>query len=277
LSWKATIDGQGSVSPTTWYGVPVVEWFSGPGARDASTDGGDVVTIFGRYFSTAVRYFAAHMRVIVLESLPHLLPSSHSNLLQRFLGAVTYGATGTEYAAQNCSVTRDHFAITCYTTRGTGRFLRWSVTVGGQTSAASVNYTSYAAPFISSMSPANFPTDGGVATVLTGTDFASLYGSASVRVYLNNFNVATPTQAEQDSFVSQQLYGQDPLGLVDSAAAFARVQSWIFTLTEIVPLVLPLPAKSAGTLSFTIPPGFGRTLSAIVLVDGVPSNQVNFS
>lgn len=54
LSWFVSIDGQASVSPTTSYGVPVISRFEGPGSVDASTDGGDAVTLFGRYFSTAV-------------------------------------------------------------------------------------------------------------------------------------------------------------------------------------------------------------------------------
>ena len=248
LAWFVTIDGQGSVSPTTSYGAPVISWFSGPGAVDASTDGGDLVTLYGRFFST-----------------------------QRFLGAVTYGATGTEYKAQNCAVTQDHVAITCVTVGGTGRFLRWSVTVGGQTSAASVNVTSYAAPRITALSPNTLLTNGDVAAVITGTNFAARWGAASVRVYLNNFNIGMPSQALIDSYTAQLVLGYDPRGIVNAASAFSTVQSWIASLTTIVPLVQPLPATSAGTLSFTLPSGFGPAQSALVLVDGVPSNIVNFS
>lgn len=236
------------MSPTTSYGVPVISWFSGPGAVDASTDGGDAVTLYGRFFST-----------------------------QRFLGAVTYGATGTEYVAQNCSVTQDHVAITCITTRGTGRFLRWSVTVGGQTSSASVNFTSYAAPRIISLAPNSLLTNGDVAAVITGTNFAARWGAAVVRVYLDNFNSEMPSQAFIDSYSAQVTLGYDPHGLVNAAEALSTVQSWVASLTSIVPLVQPLPAKSAGTLSFTLPAGFGPSQSALVLVDGVPSNIVNFS
>lgn len=248
LAWFVTIDGQNSVSPTTAYGVPVINWFSGPGAVDASTDGGDAVTLYGRFFST-----------------------------QQFLGAVTYGATGTEYVAQNCSVAQNHVAITCFTTRGTGRFLRWSVTVGGQTSAASVNFTSYAAPRITSLIPNKLLTNGDVAAVITGTDFAARWGAASVRIYLNNFNSAMPSQAFIDSYTAQAMLGYDPRGVVNAALAQSSVQSWLASLTAIVPLVQPLPATSAGTLSFLLPGGFGPSQSAIVVVDGVPSNIVNFS
>ena len=205
-----------------------------------------------------------------------LLPFS----MQRFLGAVTYGATGTEYTALNCSVVQDHVAIRCVTGPGTGRFLRWTVTVGGQTSAASANVTSYAAPRITSLVPSSLATPGGVAAVLTGFDFASRYSAAKVQVFVNNFNLAPPSQAEMDSFAAQMLVGPnaDIASLVEPAVALFTVQSWIASLTEITSLAkVALPAKSAGSLSFTLPSGFGPSLAALVLVDGVPSNVVNFS
>ena len=65
LAWFVTIDGQASVSPTTAYGVPVVGYFSGPGARDASTDGGDAITIYGQFFSTAVRIAYLYFTVLI--------------------------------------------------------------------------------------------------------------------------------------------------------------------------------------------------------------------
>lgn len=190
---------------------------------------------------------------------------------------MTYGATGTEYTAQNCSIALDHFAITCYTVRGTGRFLRWIVSVGGQRSAASANYTSYSAPRITSLVPNAILTNGGVAVVLTGYDFASRYGAAVVRVYLNNFDVASPSQTNIDSYIAQLTLGADSLGAVVPATALTTVQAWIAVLTEIVPFTLPLPEKSTGTLSFTLPSGFGPSQEVLVLVDGVPSNVIRYS
>ena len=113
--------------------------------------------------------------------------------------------------------------------------------------------------------------------MLTGTNFASRFGTAVVRVYLNNFDIKGPSMADIDSYTAQLLFGSDSLGLVEADSAIASVESWIASLTEITPFGLPLPAKSAGTLSFTLPAGFGPSQSAIVLVDGIPSNVVNFS
>jgi len=43
---------------------------------------------------------------------------------------------------------------------GTGRSLRWYVTVGGQRSLLSASVSSYAAPTVWSVAPGNYPTTG---------------------------------------------------------------------------------------------------------------------
>jgi hypothetical protein len=50
LSWVVWIGGQRSVAPSTNYGPPIISGFAGKVA-DASTNGGDSVTILGSYFS----------------------------------------------------------------------------------------------------------------------------------------------------------------------------------------------------------------------------------
>lgn len=198
--------------------------------------------------------------------------------MQAFLGAVTYGATGTEYTAINCTVVQNHTAIQCTTAPGTGRFLRWCVTVGGQTSAASANYTSYAAPFIASITPVALPTNGGVAAVLTGTNFATKFTAAKVIVYVNNFNALPPPAAEIASYTSQLVTGSDPVSAVNPVTAFADTAAWLALTTPFVPLVTSQAAKSWGTLSgFAIPAGFGASQSVLVTVSGVPSNIITYS
>ncbi|RYY34999.1 hypothetical protein EON62_02845, partial [archaeon] len=138
LTWSLVIDGQHSVSPSTSYGRPEVHSFSGRGAVNASTDGGDEVVLHGTFFSVE-----AH--------------------LQR----VTYGPSGVEYTPR-CHISVPHTEITCITVPGTGRVLTWLVTVGGQTSMASEATTSYAAPRIDGMTPSAADTPGGDVVTLTG-------------------------------------------------------------------------------------------------------------
>ena len=108
-------------------------------------------------------------------------------------------------------------------------------------------------------------------------NFASRYGGAVVRVYLNNFGIESPSRAIIDSYNAQLTMGTDSRAEVNPSAALTSVQAWIASLTEIVPLALPLPVKSSGTLSFTLPHGFGPSLQVLVVVDGVPSNIINYS
>jgi len=51
LTWSIEIEGQVSVSPTTDYHFPVITGFRGPGAVDASTDGGEQIVVIGDFFS----------------------------------------------------------------------------------------------------------------------------------------------------------------------------------------------------------------------------------
>ena len=60
---------------------------------------------------------------------------------------VTYGVTGKEYAASNCSVVKPHTEIHCVTTAGVGGNLRWIVNVANLSSETPT--TSYGIPEIS--------------------------------------------------------------------------------------------------------------------------------
>lgn len=76
-TWIVTIADQESSASTTSYGAPVITDISGPGSMNASTFGGERVTLTGRNFG----------------------PPSPS-----FLDSVTYGPGGTEYTANLCNV-----------------------------------------------------------------------------------------------------------------------------------------------------------------------------
>ena len=111
------------------YSPPGIVSLSGPGVANADPAGGQVVVITGGNFS---------------------VPS--------FLGAVTYGATGIEYAALACNVTVNHTEIQCLTSPGNGIGLRWLVTVDAQVSPLSTATSSYRSPVIVALYPAAVPT-----------------------------------------------------------------------------------------------------------------------
>lgn len=166
LLWRLTIGRQVSVAPTTAYGVPIIDSINGPGAADASTDGGELVILTGRYFS-----------------------------VQQFLEGVTYGVSGTEYTATDCRVTANHTEIRCLTAPGTGRKLSWMVRVQGQTSTRSGITTSYEAPVITSITPVSGATDGNFRAIISGTGFAFAFKAAAAVVRWNAVGSPQPSGA----------------------------------------------------------------------------------
>lgn len=130
LAWILTIGGQRSVAPSTSYGTPVILSLSGD-VVDAPTAGGGVVTLYGTDFS-----------------------------VQKYLESVTYGPSGIEHVASGCVVSTPQTAITCTMTEGTGRMLRWMVSVGGQMSRLSLVNSSYAAPTLWTLVPSHCLTSG---------------------------------------------------------------------------------------------------------------------
>jgi hypothetical protein len=144
LQWVLVIDGQRSVYPTTYYAMPEILHFSGPGSSKALSEGGQDIYIHGKNLATS-----------------------------EFLGRVTYGPYGQMYEATNCSVVEASIKIKCTTAAGVGGFLKWVVRVQGQESATSVVFTDYEKPNIEEIFPAVGPTQGGVKVVLTGTNFGS--------------------------------------------------------------------------------------------------------
>lgn len=239
LSWYVTITGQRSVSPTTAYLAPVIDSFSGPGAVNASANGRQAVTLTGRYFSTAA-----------------------------FLGVVTYGAGGRGYTATGCTVTVPHTEITCYTVPGTGRALQWTVTVGNQTSRASLATTSYAVPSITAIAPAAGPTAGGTIVTITGANFALLASSAPLTVYINNAGLVAPAGAAW-------YWGLLQAGLPDDGTT--TTASWISRLVPATTLnPIPNTATGVDAISFVLPVGFGPSREVFLVAGGVPSNVVTF-
>ena len=171
------MDNQTTLLPETSYGNPVVQWFDGPAARDAGTDGGQQVVLHGNAVAAALFAPITHTFAFLslttgynfgpAQDLEQLLEANTS----AYLESVVYGPTGTEYAAAGCRVD-SHTAITCTTIPGTGTAHRWTVTVKGQTSQASTNTTSFAVPVLHHIDITTAATRGHVVITLNGTNLA---------------------------------------------------------------------------------------------------------
>ena len=241
LTWTVVVDGQASVTPVTAYLPPIVDSFSG--ATNASTDGGELIVLTGRYFSTSA-----------------------------FLGAVTYGPGGSEYKAANCSVLVAHTQIRCFTVPGTGRALFWVVTVGNQTSARSAVATQYAAPSIASVVPSSgFATGGGATVTITGANLGLLYAASVLDVRVNALGAARP--ACLASYLALLNKGLPDDGSCAGAAAW--LAQGTVSASSFNPLVLS--PRGSSSVQFAMPRGFGATVDVLLLVDGVPSNVVQVS
>ena len=219
MVWRIIIDGLRSVASTTAYASPRIDSFI---AGNLSTFGGDVVVVIGENFGPAT-------------------PS--------YLQDVTYGPSGTEYTAQNCSVVVDHTHISCVTVPGVGANLRWVVTIAGQPSEPSAATTSYQRPSIDAWNL------GGVSLLAVG--------GYSVRLGVSNVGYH---QYLVQSYVDVLFNGGDD-----------AVRRPVNTMT------LTSNASSVGytnVAEFTMPPGLGLVIGVqLVVVDGVtgvetPSNVV---
>ena len=164
-SWSATLGSQNSnilASANTGYGPPVLASFTGPGAKDANTEGDQVVEIEGRNFG------------------PAKLPNGE---LLRSITSVTYGKKGTEYVVlvADCAVTTDHFVVTCKTVKGAGKGMNWLVTIDGQQSITPSTW--YRPPAITAIAgPTALSTQGGETLIFTGTNFGASPRDNAVKI-----------------------------------------------------------------------------------------------
>ena len=156
-SWRVAVDGIYSLPfeiAGSGYGAPAVSSLSGALAFDTSGSGADAVTISGSNFGEDVD-----------------------------LIAVTFGATGVEYAAVNCTLAVAHSELACLVGPGIGANHSWIVTVGGHSSSPSATTTSFRAPEVGALSGAgtvDASTKGGQDVVLIGTNFGEVGTAVSV-------------------------------------------------------------------------------------------------
>jgi hypothetical protein len=127
--WTVTVGMQDSLTPTSSYHEPIINVITGDGASEGRTNGGQVVVLHGLNFG----------------------PYDDG-------ATVTYGVTGKEYSPTGCAVL-NHSAIQCHTVPGIGANLLWQVVVRQQTNILGAT-TSYAAPFIHSITPWTASADG---------------------------------------------------------------------------------------------------------------------
>lgn len=176
---------------------------------------------------------------------------------------MTYGPSGIEYTA-TCSVSTPHTVITCATAPGTGRVNYWLVTVGGQISTRSTGWTSYAAPSITSISPATGPTTGGQTLSIVGANFGLKVASSRLVVKINNLQAARPTPARWAAYRTQKLAGA-------ATTTISEVEAWVGSLYS-APIITAAHGATNDTVTVAVPPGYGSRAEIIVLVDGVPSD-----
>eukprot|EP01042_Synura_sphagnicola_P003170 gene3170-3910_t len=155
LLWEVNVYGQTSSLPVSSYSLPVISSVTAVTSQDdynvlpsLSVDGGDNIIIFGTGFG----------------------PPSRSSV---FVNSVTYGPTGTEYRAVNCSVVSSS-RISCRSGAGVGASLYWKVSIDGQSSALSLQAIGYEIPSIFSIAPATLSTEGGLITI-RGSGYSKLY------------------------------------------------------------------------------------------------------
>jgi hypothetical protein len=138
LKWLVTVDEQRSSQPTTGYGLPNITEITmvagGGPAHSLQSQGAEWVYIDGHNFGT-----------------------------DALLDSVTYGWTGVEYTAQNCTVAVPHRRVMCKTMAGWGTDHVWFVTVRSQSNELNTERaatTSYSPPTLLDITPGHSRTDG---------------------------------------------------------------------------------------------------------------------
>ena len=156
LKWTVSIDSQRSTLPSTSYGPPRIFSFSGLGATNSTTYGGQPIFLHGENFGP---------------------PPTGEWANAKFLDEVSFGITGFEYVMPegNCQV-QSHTLIACNTILGSGKDLVWRAKVQGQLGPVSAVTWSYLAPRLLNdkivLPRGQRPTSGGNWVVLRGNHFA---------------------------------------------------------------------------------------------------------
>ena len=195
MSLRVRIIGSSVVSNSVTYGyvVPCVSYIGGAGVVNGSTEGGDVVMLYGSNFGpvgTPVDY-VVYGRGVVVGSNPLTVST-------------------TVYYGQGCSVFVAHSVIRCTTSPGVGSGLVWGFSVFGQrgslcAGSSTTNVTSgYASPVITGAVVVSSPdapagllqTEGGSTVLVTGFNFGPV-GNATL--FFDGDVVSTLVQSDHRS------------------------------------------------------------------------------
>ena len=214
--------------PSFGFAQPVILGFSGPGAVEGATVGGQAVFISGINFGYDSGNITARYRLALQAGVRgYTLPTANGS----------FTPTAVTYVPSACVVSVPHTQLTCTTVPGAGAALEWSVVVNG---VANVNpSTSYAAPIINGF--ALFDSTG------TGIASADTSGGQTLAILGSGFGPATNTTATTGAFPLLQsvvLYG--PSGTAYPMTNYSIV--------------------SDGVISITTPPGSGAGWRASVTV-----------
>eukprot|EP01041_Mallomonas_annulata_P006999 gene6999-14239_t len=235
-------------SPASSIPPPAITSISGPGVLSPIT-GGYHVVIHGTNFGGA---------------------NSNTNTSSEDIYA-TYGPSGTENRATNCivytnntasntvtnTVTNANATMICYTVSGVGTGLHWIVHSNGQSSAPSIQSSSYIAPTITSISPLIISTNGATKVTLTGVSFNAIY---IPNIYING--IISPFSSALTSTINGticQFYIPEAI-LINSHSIPIQIEigaqrSNIITLSYMNPVI---------TSVHTLPGGFNGSLSLVI-------------
>ena len=199
LSWRVTVDGLVSRSPSTSTKQPVIERVYGSMIR-LHTGGGELVTIVGANLGVEDGSGELSMTTCTKDAVGRdgrLLPRRQQQCADR-VGEVTYGPTAAEYTARDCRLIRPGTHLACRTAPGVGQLdFMWRVQIGSQWSGLSGSFLGYSSPVVESMrSEEGILSSGGLLTI-TGAQLGFEYS----RVFANSVHVAWgTTQLEILSF-----------------------------------------------------------------------------
>ncbi len=205
-TWEIRVSGQVGLlhsQPGFAYARPSISSLDGPGAVQASTHGNQTVVILGTQFGTV-----AH-------------------------NAITYVKYGPDnkYTAQNCRVTVDHVRMECEVVAGAGSQLRWSVSVGNQSSETPT--TSYRPPVVYNITgpgAADANTEGGDTVYIAGDHFGTI---AESLVDLVTYGVYSGTVPQGSLYVAENCTVVVDHVLIEcrTAAGVGFNLQWIVTIS----------------------------------------------
>ena len=275
VTWRVVVEGQSNTLPVSSTALPVVHSVSfGAGVMVADTLGGTPLIVTGANFGPLEQYIQVSFSVPV--------------------GTVT--ATG-------CSLTTPDTVLECQLPPGSGVLQQVTVTVLGQSVRFDAQDLAYAAPVVTSVVPAVWPTDvSSLSVVVQGSGFGVPAQASAVFVTLNGtFGCSGSLEAGSQGVtvvVTSITVRSDRelVFVVPSVALQHAVSLWTITVSvsgQVTTVSVPTlgPTLPSGSLTFDSAPNathyfltitgtnFGPGVSGCVgdvamMIDGQPCAQL---